>query len=92
VCNIERQEECSFWLLTSSDYFYPDFVAELTDGRMLAVEYKGESYKTNDDSKEKRQVGEQWELSSDGRCLFLFAVERDDVGRDVFKQLEDKLV
>jgi type III restriction enzyme len=91
VRNIERQETCSFWLPTASDYFYPDFVAELADGRVLAVEYKGEPYKTNDDSREKQQVGHQWEKSSEGRCLFLFAVERDDLGRDVFKQLDDKL-
>jgi type III restriction enzyme len=90
VRNIERQETYSFWLPTATDYFYPDFVAELTDGRVLVVEYKGEPYKTNDDSKEKKQVGHQWEKASNGRCLFLFAVERD-AGRDVFKQLDDKL-
>lgn len=91
VRNIERQAQFSFWLPTSTDYFYPDFVAELNDGRVLVVEYKGEPYKTNDDSKEKILVGHQWEKSSDGRCLFLFAVEDDEVGRDVFKQLSDKL-
>jgi len=91
VRNIEKQPQCSFWLPTSSDYFYPDFVAELEDGRVLVVEYKGEPYKTNDDSKEKMQVGFQWEKSSNGRCLFLFAVESDDAGRDMFKQLSDKL-
>jgi type III restriction enzyme len=91
VRNIERQEKFSFWLPTSTDYFYPDFVAELDDGRVLVVEYKGEPYKTNDDSKEKMQVGHQWAQSSGGRCLFLFAVERDDQGRDVFKQIADKL-
>ena len=91
VRNIEKQSQNSFWLPTASDYFYPDFVAELEDGRVLAVEYKGEPYKTNDDSKEKIQVGHQWEKSSNGHCLFLFAVESDDVGRDVFKQLTEKL-
>ncbi|WP_374483759.1 DEAD/DEAH box helicase [Zoogloea sp.] len=91
VRNIEKQPQCSFWLPTSSDYFYPDFVAELMDGRVLVVEYKGEPYKTNDDSKEKAQIGFQWERSSNGRCLFLFAVESDDAGRDVFKQVSDKL-
>lgn len=91
VRNIDRQEKFSFWLPTSTDYFYPDFVAELVDGRVLVVEYKGEPYKTNDDSREKQQVGAQWEKSSGGRCLFLFAVERDEQGRDVFKQIEDKL-
>lgn len=91
VRNIERQEKFSFWLPTSSDYFYPDFVAELLDGRVLAVEYKGDPYKTNDDSREKKQIGEQWEKSSDGRCLFLFAVAEDESGRTVFQQLADKL-
>lgn len=91
VRNIERQERSSFWLPTATDYFYPDFVAELEDGRVLVVEYKGEVYSTNDDSREKRQVGHQWEKSSGGRCMFLFAVERDEQGRDVFKQLADKL-
>lgn len=66
-------------------------MAELVDGRVLAVEYKGEPYKTNDDSREKIQVGHQWEQSSKGRCLFLFAVERDDQGRDVFQQVSNKL-
>jgi len=51
VRNIERQEKLSFWLPTSTDYFYPDFVAELMDGRLLVVEYKGEPYRTNDDSR-----------------------------------------
>jgi len=91
VRNIERQERFSFWLPTATDYFYPDFVAELDDGRVLAVEYKGEPYKSNDDSREKIQVGHRWEQSSDGRCLFLFGVLRDDAGRDVFQQLANKL-
>ena len=91
VRNIEKQEKFSFWLPTSTDYFYPDFVAELIDGRVLAVEYKGAPYKTNDDSREKLQVGNQWEHSSGGRCLFLFAVERDSAGRNVFQQLSQKL-
>ena len=31
----------AFFLPTASGKFYPDFVAELTDGRILVVEYKG---------------------------------------------------
>lgn len=90
VRNIERQEKFSFWLPTSTDYFYPDFIAELTDGRLLAVEYKGEPYETNDDSREKKQVGHQWEQASNGRCLFLFAV-KDDNGRSLSQQVDDKI-
>jgi type III restriction enzyme len=91
IRNIERQPKFSFWLPTATDYFYPDFVAELVDGRILVVEYKGEPYKTNDDSREKRQVGEQWEKASGGRCLFLFAVKNDDLGRDVQRQIDEKI-
>jgi type III restriction enzyme len=91
VRNIERQPRLSFWLPTSSDYFYPDFVAELSDGRILVVEYKGEVYATNDDSREKMQVGSQWEKSSGGQCLFLFALAIDERGRKVSQQITDKI-
>lgn len=90
VRNIAQQERCSLWLPTATDYFYPDFVCELMDGRVLAVEYKGEPYKTNDDSREKIQIGEHWENTSSGRCLFLMAVA-DDKGRGVAQQLADKI-
>ncbi|WP_200153664.1 hypothetical protein [Chromatium okenii] len=92
VRNIERQAQCSFWLPTASDRFYPDFVAELNDGRVFTVEYKGEFYKSNDDSREKKQVGQQWETSSNGRCLFLFAVSEDEAGRSIGQQIKEKLV
>ena len=42
----------------------------LTDGRILVVEYKGEHLWSNDDSKEKRAVGELWAERSGGQCLF----------------------
>jgi len=85
VRNLPRFPEFSFWLPTAKDRFYPDFVAELKDGRLLVVEYKGEGYKTNDDSVEKRLIGEYWAKLSGN--LFLFAVERDAKGLDVTQQL-----
>lgn len=91
VRNVEKEDRFSFWLPTDTDYFYPDFVCELTDGRLLVVEYKGEPYKTNDDSREKMQVGHQWETSSGKRCLFLMAVEVDEQGRDVRQQIANKI-
>jgi type III restriction enzyme len=91
VRNLAIQPRASFWLPTSTDRFYPDFVAELCDGRILVVEYKGEGYKTNDDSKEKRQIGQLWEEKSNGRGLFIMAVERDAQGCDVHRQLAEKV-
>lgn len=80
------KSEFSFSLPTSGQNFYPDFVCELMDGRHFVVEYKGEGYKTNDDSQAKRLVGEFWARASGN--LFLMAVEKDDQGRDVRKQIE----
>lgn len=66
----------SFWLQTSSDKFYPDFVALLNDGRYLAVEYKGAHLATADDAKEKLLVGQLWADKSNGKCLFVMAENR----------------
>lgn len=88
---MEREDRFSFWLPTATDYFYPDFVCELADGRVLAVEYKGGLTSTTDDTREKSQVGHQWEATSCGRCLFLMAVIKDEQGRDVARQIEDKI-
>jgi type III restriction enzyme len=90
VRNLAKNER-SFRLPTSTDYFYPDFVALLNDGRVLVVEYKGKPYETNDDSKEKINISELWEKKSAGKGLFLFAVKQDAKGRDVYKQIEDKI-
>ena len=90
VRNVERDDRFSFWLPTATDYFYPDFVAELNDGRVLVVEYKGAHLLHDPDTREKDQIGRQWEASSGGKCLFLMAVA-DDSGRDVAVQIADKI-
>lgn len=71
VRNISNRPLTSFWLQTSTDRFYPDFVGELTDGRVFAVEYKGADRWSDDDSREKRAVGELWATASGGRCIFV---------------------
>ena len=71
VRNLERKPLHSFWLQTSTDKFYPDFVCHLTDGRYLVVEYKGLQLWSADDAREKREIGELWEKRSGGSCLFI---------------------
>lgn len=78
-----------FSLPTSSGLFYPDFFAELDDGRSLLVEYKGEHLIQYD--QEKKNIGELWEGKSKGKTLFLWAVKKDQAGRDVHRQLADKI-
>ncbi|HOI56467.1 MAG TPA: hypothetical protein PLP01_14560, partial [Phycisphaerae bacterium] len=76
VRNLER-DQYSFWLQTATDKFYPDFVAKLTDGRILAVEYKSERDWTNADSVEKRMIGDLWAARSGDQCLFVMPRGKD---------------
>lgn len=89
IRNIERIPDNSFWLPTHKDKFYPDFVVKLKNGTFAAIEYKGEVYKTNDDSKEKNMLGKIWADKSHGLCKFLMAVKRDDFGRDLSTQINE---
>ncbi len=75
IRNIDGQEKYSFWLQKSKGRFYPDFVAELNDGRLLVVEYKGDHIKDNEDSEEKKAIGELWAARSNGKCLFYWAIK-----------------
>lgn len=76
IRNLVRKPS-SFRLQTSSDWFYPDFLCLLKDGRVLVVEYKGKDRYTADDAKEKRLVGKVWESRSRGRCLFSMPTSKD---------------
>jgi type III restriction enzyme len=86
VRNLARKPGASVALQTSTDLFYPDFVALLNDGRVLVVEYKGNAYATNDDSVEKRKLGKLWADRSGGKAVFLMA-ERVKDGMNVEEQI-----
>ncbi len=70
VRNLEGEPDSSFWIQTSSDKFYPDFVCKLKNGKYLVVEYKGAHLSENVDSREKERLGQLWESQSQGRCIF----------------------
>lgn len=99
---IDECEEVKYWVrnlvhdtwgfrlpLSNGKFFYPDFVAMLNDGKIFVIEYKGAHL--IDSSQEKVNIGELWEEKSDKKALFLLAVEKDNKGRDVKKQVEDKI-
>ena len=86
VRNLEKQSEYAFWLPTSSDKFYPDFVIKLKDNRLLVIEYKG-AHLDNEDTKEKELVGKVWAEKSNN--LFLMAWKQDKDGKDVYQQIND---
>jgi type III restriction enzyme len=87
--NVSRHH-ASFRLPTSTDFFYPDFIAMLTDGRILAVEYKGAHLTETPDTKEKANIGEIWAKLSKGRALFLLAVITKG-GKPLDAQIKEKI-
>lgn len=76
VRNVERKPT-SFSLQTSTDRFYPDFICQMNDGRILVVEYKSARDWDLPDSQEKRQLGELWERRSNGKGLFIMPRGQD---------------
>lgn len=56
VRNVDRKPN-AFWFQLPSGRFHHYFVAMLTDGRILAVEYKGKHLA--EDAKDKRIIGDQ---------------------------------
>lgn len=82
LVNVARHP-ASFWLQTSTQRTYPDFVAELTDGRIFVVEYKGADHWA--DAAEDRAIGEVWARATGN--LYLMVRAKDDHGRAPLAQL-----
>lgn len=81
----------AFWLPLAgggNNRTYPDFVAQLKDGRILVVEYKGAHLVAG--AAEKRLIGELWARASEGRGVYVFA-EKERDGLDVRGQIREAL-
>ena len=85
--NVSRHP-ASFWLPTATGKFYPDFVAQLEDGRLIVIEYKGAHIADSSDTAEKRAIGELWQRTNNGKGVFI-VVERSVNGKDMRQQLLD---
>lgn len=90
IRNIERSDD-TFWLPLADGRFYPDFLLELTNGKIFIVEYKGVNLYTNEDSQQKRRVGQVWEKTSKGQYFFLMARDKDEQDRNVATQIQAKI-
>jgi type III restriction enzyme len=65
---------CGFWLPTSKGRFFPDFVVELTNGRIVVIEFKGAHLTSDPYEIEKKQVGLLWAGASQGKAVFDWAL------------------
>jgi hypothetical protein len=54
--------------------FWPDFVCELPDGKILVVEYRGERDWAN--AADDRAIGDLWAELSGDRCRFVMIRQR----------------
>ena len=84
VRNLDRDP--GFWLPTSRNRYFPDFVCELLDGRIFLAEYKG-PLGAQAREIEKDEVGKAWARASEGRCVFATLVKERD-GMDVSRQID----
>ena len=89
VRNIEKYQY-AFYIPMANGRFYPDFVSKLKDDRIFVVEYKGEHLATNIDTENKTMIGELWAKSSNGKCLFLMGVKKNEIG-SIYEQI-DKII
>lgn len=78
---------CGFALPTSRGRFFADFVAELVDGRVALLEFKGAHLVNDPYEMEKSQVGQLWAQASGGRAVFGWLTMAQQ-GRDVAQQLD----
>lgn len=74
VRNLVRKADSSFYLQKADGKFYPDFLAKLNDGTILAVEYKGADRWAN--AQDDRDIGGLWASLSSGRCRFVMLQDR----------------
>ena len=77
VRNLDRETQNGFWLPKSPGKFFPDFIVELNDGKIVAAEYKNAGLASQAEEQHKRAVGELWARRSDSTCRFAWVVERD---------------
>lgn len=75
VRNLENESAGGFSLPLSPGRFFPDFIAELEDGRIALVEYKNSILARVEGH--KRDVGKLWAARSEGHCVFAWIVDRD---------------
>ena len=70
-------------------WFYPDFIGELTDGRLFAIEYKGELTGQTDDTVEKTAIGKLWAEQEPSKYVYATIYGSSLNGVSVERQIAD---
>lgn len=70
------------------EWFYPDFIGELVDGRLFVLEYKGELTGQSIDTVEKTAIGKLWAEQDRSRYIYATIYGSDSCGLTVAQQIE----
>ena len=74
VRNLVNKEGCSFFLQKATGRYYPDFICQLSDDRILIVEYKGgDRWKS---TQSDRDIGKLWADQSGGKCQYIMVTNK----------------
>lgn len=77
-----RNPERTGWYLVGKwGRFFPDFVARLTDGRLVVLEYKGSQLAGNEDTDLKEDLGQLWESAAGSESSFYLVTKNPDATR-----------
>jgi len=72
-----------------TDWFYPDFVGELVDGRLFAIEYKGALTGQTDDTVEKTAIGKLWAGQEPSKYVYATIYGSGPHGLSIEQQIKD---
>jgi len=72
-----------------TEWFYPDFIGELVDGRFFVLEYKGELTGQSADTVEKTAIGKLWAAQDASRYVYATIYGSEPSGLTVAQQIED---
>ena len=75
--NLSNESAGGWSLPLAPGRFFPDFIAELVDGRMASIEYKNSTLAQAKEEQHKKEIGELWAARSGGKCVFVWVVDRD---------------
>ena len=91
--NIERHEFCINGFINH----YPDFIVMTNSGFIVMIEAKGEHLTSNDDSREKAELGKIWQAQAGGKFRYYMVSEdeiasnQDAIGLDQFLSIVKEL-
>ena len=74
-----------------TEWFYPDFIGELVDGRLFVLEYKGELTGQSIDTVEKTAIGKLWAEQDHSRYIYATINASDTSGLTMAQQIEAAL-